>query len=446
MLRFIILLASSCLLALGGNWNSASLEVAPSSQVSSTNVNGFTSSSREGTFSNQFLTISVLPGWKARPVNQTLDITHGLYTLSIDSMFTHASPVPGGRFSEVAGGMQSVMDVMHNVDVPAGGWECSQTTKIIVTSTISLVNLYTDKTKTTNRCTFPRGPRPVWFGSYFSGRASESDYTITLSYDTSDVNDLPKRGSQELRAVFRDVVAMLRTLSLKPPVVIAKVDPPAASPGATVTVYGRGFRIPNYRATLIFKEFPNNPMPVPTIAPDGTSLQFVVPSSVNTISCQPGYIDVNEWCVPTPADHVDINDCPHSTKFCGVPIPPGRYRIMVNLDGEGVLSNSVDFTVAPPKPTGVSILLLYPNYGVSPGETITVRGSGFTPTSNTVEIGAAVVRNLHSSDGKTITFQAPAPAGESLFHGIRIYRASVSNANGRSNSISFDYRYSFEYR
>jgi len=51
-----------------------------------------------------------------------------------------------------------------------------------------------------------------------------------------------------------------------------------------------------------------------------------------------------------------------------------------------------------------------------------------------------VVANVNSPDGRTIAFQAPAPAGESFIPGIRIYRTSVSNANGQSNSISFDYR------
>jgi hypothetical protein len=69
-----------------------------------------------------------------------------------------------------------------------------------------------------------------------------------------------------------------------------------------------------------------------------------------------------------------------------------------------------------------------------------VLGSGFTSNGNTVQIGFAAVTNLSSPDGKTITFQAPAPAGTSFIHGIRIYDASVANANGQSNSISFWYR------
>jgi hypothetical protein len=100
----------------------------------------------------------------------------------------------------------------------------------------------------------------------------------------------------------------------------------------------------------------------------------------------------------------------------------------------------VPFTIAEPKPSPVSILLIYPNYLVSAGATITVRGSGFTSTGNTVKIGSAVVNDRSSGDSKTITFKAPTPLGNSFIIGIRTYKASVSNANGESNSITFDYR------
>lgn len=440
-LRRFILLASTGVLASAGNWHSASSDLNLRRQVDSTKANhSAPSPGKDTTFSNHFLTIAISPGWTARPANQILDIIHGKYILSIDPMFIHASGTTGGRFPEIAARMPSVNAVMRDVDQPAGGWECSQGDTMILSSTISGGNFYTDGSKTGNGCSFPRDHQPAWFGSFFSDRSFEKEHNITLSYDTTDVNDLPKRGSQELRAIFRDVAAMLRTLSLKPPVVITKVDPEAAPPGAIVTIYGSGFRIPNYHASLIFTEEPDNSMPEPTIALDGNSMTFLVPKSINTASCQPGFISVNGYCVPIPADHVDINDCPQSAALCGVPIPPGNYHILVNLDATGVISNSVAFTVTQPTPTPVSILLLYPNQLVSPGDMITARGSGFAPAGNTVEIGSAVVSNLSSVDGKTITFQAPPPRGESFIRGTRTYWASVSNANGKSNSISFDYR------
>jgi hypothetical protein len=39
----------------------------------------------------------------------------------------------------------------------------------------------------------------------------------------------------------------------------------------------------------------------------------------------------------------------------------------------------------------------------------TVRGSGFVERGNSVRIGDAVVNDLPSADGKTITFRAPEP-------------------------------------
>jgi hypothetical protein len=88
----------------------------------------------------------------------------------------------------------------------------------------------------------------------------------------------------------------------------------------------------------------------------------------------------------------------------------------------------------------VSISLLYPNAFVSEGNIITVRGSGFVARGNTVRIGDVEVNNLPSADGKTITFRAPERTRTSLIHSVQTFRASVVNANGESNSISFAYR------
>ena len=398
-------------------------------------------------FENQYLTIAIRPGWAVEnSADQKLNLTHGKYRLSINPMFIHASGVTCGRFPEITGGMPSVDAVMGNVGQPAGGFECSAASSeaLVVNKTMSLGNLYTDSSKSKNGCTFPADGRPVWFGSLFCDQGSESEYTITLAYGTADVNSLPSEHSPELEQVFRDVAAMLRTLDLKPPLLISRISPDSAPAGASVTVYGSGFNVADYKGAVVFKDFPNNPMPSPTIAADGKSLTFLVPTSINTISCQAGHIDVGEWCVPVPANHIDVNDCPQrengATNFCGIPIPSATYQISIALEGTGISSNPVPFIVAEPQPMPVSISLVYPNYLVSPGDRIVVRGEGFTSSRNTVQIGSSLVADLSSPDGKTITFQAPAATGSSFMPGIRIYKLSVSNANGLSNSISFDYR------
>ncbi len=402
---------------------------------------------RPAQFENQFLSIQLLPGWNvAKSFDQALNLVHGKYLLSIDPVFTHASGVIGGRFSEFASGKPSIDAVMRDVDQPAGGGECSQwpPDRMVVSKAIVLINLYTDSSRPEIGCVFPSSGEPAWFGSYFSGEGSETDYAITLTYDTHDVNTLPKKGASDLKFVFGQVAEMLKTLQLKPPIVISRVDPESASPGATVTVYGSGFNLFHEAFAVQFSDFANSPMPPPAVAADGKSLTFEVPPSINTMSCEAGRIEVAEFCLPTPANHVNINDCPPSpyrqTNFCGIPTPPGRYQVWVTATSSTIRSNSVPFAVRAAKPGPVSIVLLYPNYLVSPGEMITVRGGGFTLIGNTVHIGSAAVKDITSPDGTTISFQAPAPAESSLMPGTHTYEAWVSNANGQSNPISFGYR------
>lgn len=396
-------------------------------------------------FENHYLKIRISPGWTmASTEDQALNLVQGRYLLSIDPIFTHSSGIIGGRFAEYASEKQSIKAVMANVDQPAGGFECAQTPSdaIVVREDLSLWNLYTDNSKVGNGCVFPSAGHPVWFGSVFSGPGSESDYSITLTYSSSEVDSFPNKDSVELRRIFGEVKEMLKTLQLKPPIVISGIDPESSSPGAKVTIHGRGFHLFNRSVEVRFKEYPNNPMPPPVIASDGNSLTFDVPTSINTISCPPGRIDINEWCVPTPPNHSDVNDCPPkpggTANFCGIPMPAGTYQLWVTTGEVG--SGFISLTITPPEETKVLITLLYPNSLVSAGDVVMIRGRGFTPTDNSVMIGSAVVPGIPSPDGRTISFRAPNPEGASFFRGIKIFNARVTNANGKSNLISFAYR------
>lgn len=393
-------------------------------------------------FENQYLRIRILPEWTmAATEGPTLNLVRGKYLLSIDPIFMHASGIIGGRFAEYASKKRSIKAVMANVD--QSSFECAQmpSDAIVVSEDLSLWNLYTDKSKVGNGCVFPSGDRSVWFGSVFSGPGSESDYSITLTYSGDEVDSFPTKDSVELRRIFAEVKEMLKTLQLKPPIVISGIEPQSSSPGARVTIHGSGFNLFG-GVQVLFKEFPNNPMPPPVIASDGNSLTFEVPTSIDVVSCPPGRVDVNGWCVPTPPSHAAINDCPPradgSANFCGIPMPAGTYQLWVRIGEVG--TEFVRLTITSQENTKISISLLYPNYLVSAGDVVTIRGSGFTPTDNTVMIGSAVVPDISSPDGKTISFRAPDPEGTTFIRGIKIFNASVTNANGKSNSIAFWYR------
>jgi hypothetical protein len=262
-------------------------------------------------FSNQYLSMKILRDWTVRSSSdRKLILVKDKYLLRINPIFEHASGVEGGRFSEIVGGMPSVDAVMRNVDQPAGGAECtlSPSDVLTVTQFIRLGNLYTDSAKTENGCVFPAHGSPVWFGSFFSGSGPESEYTITLSCDTSDVDELPRKGSPQLVQVFTEVVVMLKTLRLKPPIVISKISPPSASPGETVAIYGSGFTAFDSKANVRLLGVSDDLNAV--VAEDGKSLAFEVPTSILTVSCQQGRILIRGFCLPIPAGHLDLNDCP----------------------------------------------------------------------------------------------------------------------------------------
>lgn len=404
------------------------------------------------TFENQYLRIRLRPGWTVTPPNEadnkasgdccTVTITHGNYTLEINPVFAHASGVDGGRIGEILGTQPSVLAIGSGGDLVDVAIECMHGTRTTVGKQITLENLYTDPARKNKDCAGPSPHHSVWFASYFGGVGPQSDYSIALTYNSTEITRLPRKNSPELRQVLSDVTRMLRTLHLKPPVVVTKILPASAPPGATVTIYGSGFNLFSRPAEVFFREYPNNPMPPPEIAADGKSLTFQVPTSIQKISCPPGQIEVNEDCVAIPLNHVDINDCPpavRGTNFCAAPFPAAIYGLSVTA-GEGIFTDPVAFTITTPQPRPVSILLLYPNYLVREGDLITVRGAGFTPAGNTVHIGSATIADIPSHDGKTITFAAPAPQGHSFIPRLQYFEASISNANGQSNSLVFSYR------
>ncbi len=161
-----------------------------------------------------------------------LKLSHGKYVLTIDPIFIHASGVNGGRFGEITSGMPSVEAVRSGVEGPWGAI-CAPGEEMVVGRTLSLMTLYTDDTKSNvdGGCQFPSDGQSAWFGSYFVGEGGGSEYTITLAYDTTDVNALPKKGAPELRQALSDAITMLKTFQLKPPIVISRIEPQSAPPG-----------------------------------------------------------------------------------------------------------------------------------------------------------------------------------------------------------------------
>lgn len=68
---------------------------------------------------------------------------------------------------------------------------------------------------------------------------------------------------------------------------------------------------------------------------------------------------------------------------------------------------------------------------------VTIRGSGFSTSSNTVYFGnGAVLKGLKSSDGKNLAFIVPSTIGQFIVN-PNVYLVSVANAYGTSSALSF---------
>lgn len=125
----------------------------------------------------------------------------------------------------------------------------------------------------------------------------------------------------------------------------------------------------------------------------------------------------------------------HSSSISG--LEDGKsYSYYVRCQDSVGNANADDFAIffsvaAPPKP---SITSLSPSKGLV-GTSVTVNGSGFTASGNSVSFsGTVAASSLSSADGKTLVFSVP--AGTSCKIG-ETCSVSVSNVNGASNVVGF---------
>ena len=82
-------------------------------------------------------------------------------------------------------------------------------------------------------------------------------------------------------------------------------------------------------------------------------------------------------------------------------VPYGRYAIFI-LNENGT-SNVIGFNVIDPDKETPVIESVFPT-SAEVGDVVTVRGSGFTPTRNTIYAGNMTFTNVPSPDGVTLTF------------------------------------------
>jgi hypothetical protein len=212
----------------GGIWYFAShrTAVAPENNNSTSTLSGSSS-----TYENQYIKIQLASGWTAQSASSAnhegaVNITKGNYILYISPNATQASGVTGGRFAEIAMGSPSA-------DLVIKSWPanpCGTNDKVTVDSTYFRVDEYISKSVTDQNCNKPTATSTLWyFGylttskggyfNYYSNQTSTSSppraLVTTMSYQASDINSLPPKGSSDLNQALADIDSMLKTLQIK---------------------------------------------------------------------------------------------------------------------------------------------------------------------------------------------------------------------------------------
>ncbi len=192
---------------------------------------------------------------------------------------------------------------------------------------------------------------------------------------------------------------------------LTSITPVSGERGTSITVYGTN--LDYFNNTVYFGSQPVANVP----SQNGTSLSVTIPWGIN-----PGGVGVYVTNSRGTSNTLTFNVIA-SYSGCNYPYTYGSYNT----------------TYCPPNMNAPYIANLSPNSGAV-GTVVTVNGSGFSPTGNTVRFGGGVITGVSSYDGRTLSFTVPSqltgPSSQVVTVGT--YNVSVSNFAGyTSNSVPF---------
>ena len=126
-----------------------------------------------------------------------------------------------------------------------------------------------------------------------------------------------------------------------------------------------------------------------------------------------------------------------------IPTDIGFDTYTISVENSKGKSNGMLFIVTKDNPTAPLIHAITPSTGLY-GEKITITGQNFSPTGNKIISSYAIIENIPSPDGKTLTFQVkPFPDVPELEVGVDLGQGIVlplyfyvANENGISDKNS----------
>lgn len=197
-------------------------------------------------------------------------------------------------------------------------------------------------------------------------------------------------------------------------VTITSLSSTSAAQNSPVTIYGTGF---DYNNNTVYV----GSTPLANISStNGTSLSFVVPSYMT------GSVQIYVANSRGQSNAVTLSIVPY-TYPCSSSYP---YNTNCN-------TCAYPYTNCPSGQ--LSIQYLSPTSGAV-GSSVTIYGTGFSSTNNTVRFGQGIIAGISSFDGRSLTFTVPSQltgyASQTVM--LATYNVSVQNSAGfTSNSIPF---------
>lgn len=214
--------------------------------------------------------------------------------------------------------------------------------------------------------------------------------------------------------------------------VITSLSQNTGMPGNTVTVYGSGFDAASN--TVYFGSQPLYNIP----SQNGTSLVFTVPSYFATSNSLTG-TSLKIYVSDSRGTSNSVDFTIYGGYYgCGT-YPYNTYPF--NSQCGGCTWGPYGYnSCQPSNPNAISAQYLSPQQG-GVGTTVTIYGSGFTTTGNTVHFGSGIMTNLNSPDGRSVSFTVPAQLtgfGTQVVT-VGTYAISVTNSLGlTSQTLPFN--------
>ena len=199
----------------------------------------------------------------------------------------------------------------------------------------------------------------------------------------------------------------------------------SATPGMQITAYGTGFDYSNNTVYVGGTTLSGIP------AYGGTSLMFTVPANAtNAVSVSVGnsHGTSNALTLTVQGSPIVCGSYPYNTN-CGNPTyPPYPCGYSYGYPSTNCANNGIP-TISYLSPTSGAV-----------GTSVTVFGSGFSTSNNSVHFGNGIIANLSSFDGNSVSFTVPSTLTGYGYQpvGMGTYNVSVSSSAGvTSNSMPF---------